>query len=219
MQRGDVDIEGQTLAVQRTQGYTPGKGHFLGEPKSRRSRRKVAVLQVTALVLRSHRERLEAEYADRRSSVNPDCQVCALPDSRMMKPNILSRAFRLWPSSATSRAPGATTCATPMPACCWGKGPLRTWSSRGWGTRTSALRWTFTAMSASAKTWLPGQLSSDSLPRTWAKCGQRVPQKDQAKYGEVAEWLKAPVSKTGISARVSRVRIPLSPPDIPPTTS
>jgi hypothetical protein len=31
--------------------------------------------------------------------------------------------------------------------------------------------------------------------------------------GEMAEWLKASVSKTEILARVSRVRIPLSPPD------
>ena len=31
-------------------------------------------------------------------------------------------------------------------------------------------------------------------------------------HGEVAERLKAPVSKTGILVRVSRVRIPLSPP-------
>ena len=30
--------------------------------------------------------------------------------------------------------------------------------------------------------------------------------------GEVAEWLKASVSKTGVLARVSRVRIPPSPP-------
>ena len=29
--------------------------------------------------------------------------------------------------------------------------------------------------------------------------------------GEVAEWLKAPVSKTGIPLAVSRVRIPASP--------
>ncbi len=32
----------------------------------------------------------------------------------------------------------------------------------------------------------------------------------------MAEWLKAPVSKTGIRIRVSRVRIPLSPPYIHP---
>ena len=31
-------------------------------------------------------------------------------------------------------------------------------------------------------------------------------------FGEVAEWLKAPHSKCGILARVSRVRIPPSPP-------
>ncbi len=30
-------------------------------------------------------------------------------------------------------------------------------------------------------------------------------------YGEVREWLNRPVSKTGISAMVSRVRIPSSP--------
>jgi len=32
--------------------------------------------------------------------------------------------------------------------------------------------------------------------------------------GEVAEWLKAPVSKTGIPLAVSRVRIPASPPNL-----
>ena len=32
--------------------------------------------------------------------------------------------------------------------------------------------------------------------------------------GEMAEWLKAPVSKTGICICISRVRIPLSPPNI-----
>ncbi len=33
-------------------------------------------------------------------------------------------------------------------------------------------------------------------------------------YGEVAEWSKAPVSKTGMRATASRVRIPPSPPKI-----
>ena len=37
--------------------------------------------------------------------------------------------------------------------------------------------------------------------------------------GEMAERTKAPVSKTGIPVRVSWVRIPLSPPNIVPTTS
>nr|CBI79790.1 hypothetical protein BAR15_180013 [Bartonella sp. AR 15-3] len=34
------------------------------------------------------------------------------------------------------------------------------------------------------------------------------------KYGEMAEWLKAPHSKCGIGATLSGVQIPLSPPDI-----
>ena len=37
------------------------------------------------------------------------------------------------------------------------------------------------------------------------------------RYGEVAEWLKAPHSKCGILARVSGVRIPPSPPDRRPS--
>ena len=35
---------------------------------------------------------------------------------------------------------------------------------------------------------------------------------DASPCGEVAEWLKAPVSKTGIGVTLSGVRIPLSPP-------
>ena len=54
----------------------------------------IAIPQVTALTLRSHRERIEHEYADRGVRFDPDGQVCARPDGRLMKPFTLSHAFK-----------------------------------------------------------------------------------------------------------------------------
>lgn len=93
LQWEDINFEAGTLTVERTLVYTPGRGHFLGEPKSRGSRRTVAIPQVTTLVLRGRRERFQAEHADRAVASPPD-QVCALPDGRWMKPDALSRAFQ-----------------------------------------------------------------------------------------------------------------------------
>ena len=46
---------------------------------------------------------------------------------------------------------------------------------------------------------------------------KRTSHKDNlARRGEMAERTKAPVSKTGIRATVSWVRIPLSPPNVSP---
>ena len=41
--------------------------------------------------------------------------------------------------------------------------------------------------------------------RLWYNCAVKI------LSGEMAEWLKAPVSKTGIGETLSRVQIPLSP--------
>jgi hypothetical protein len=49
-----------------------------------------------------------------------------------------------------------------------------------------------------------------AIGRDTARCSKAV-----VVPGEVAEWLMAPVLKTGIPERVSGVRIPPSPPDFP----
>ena len=88
----DVNIDSRTLTIQRALHYLKGQGYHWGEPKSRRSNRTVAIPQVTALLLRSQRERSQAAHQDR--AVPDDLeQVCAFPDGRLMKPDGLSHAF------------------------------------------------------------------------------------------------------------------------------
>ena len=89
----DVDIDARTLSIRRTLVYTPGRGCFYGEPKSRGSNRTLHVPQVTAVLLRSNRDRMQVEYENRRLACGLD-QVCAFPDGRMMKPDALSHAFQ-----------------------------------------------------------------------------------------------------------------------------
>ena len=48
--------------------------------------------------------------------------------------------------------------------------------------------------------------------RQRSPCQNAQKRLDEARQGEVAEWLNAPVSKTGMGRSPSRVRIPPSPP-------
>lgn len=89
----DVDLEANTLNIRQTLMHVRGEGYIWGEPKSEGSRRTIAVSPATMLLLRAHRERMEAEHAERGTSAISE-QVCALPDGRLMKPDALSRACR-----------------------------------------------------------------------------------------------------------------------------
>ncbi|MCY4580316.1 MAG: site-specific integrase [Chloroflexi bacterium] len=89
----DVDMDANTLSIHQTLMHVRGQGYIWGEPKSEGSRRTIAVSPATILLLRSHRERMEAEYAARGITAVLE-QVCALPNGRLMKPDALSRACR-----------------------------------------------------------------------------------------------------------------------------
>ena len=89
----DVDWEANTLNIRQTLSHVRGQGYIWGEPKSEGSRRTIAVPAATMLLLRAHRERMEAEHVTRGIPAMPE-QVCALPDGRLMKPDALSRACR-----------------------------------------------------------------------------------------------------------------------------
>ena len=80
----DVDMEDRLLRVGRTMLYLKGKGHVWSEPKTRGSRRLVALPEATALLLRAHRE---------RGLVDEVGQICAFPDGNLMKPDTLTNAF------------------------------------------------------------------------------------------------------------------------------
>ena len=89
----DVDMDTNTLNIRHTLMHVRGEGYIWGEPKSEGSRRTISMPAATMLLLRAHRERMEAEYAARGIPAMPQ-QVCALPDGRLMKPDALSRACR-----------------------------------------------------------------------------------------------------------------------------
>lgn len=80
----DVDIEGRALRVERTMIYLKGQGQTWSEPKTRGSRRLVALPEAAASLLRDRWERTEPM---------PEHQVCALDDGRLMKPDTLTGAF------------------------------------------------------------------------------------------------------------------------------
>ena len=65
----------------------------------------------------------------------------------------------------------------------------------------------------------PGMAGQRILNSTCTRWREKAEIRYNICPGEMAERTKAPVSKTGIPVRVSWVRIPLSPPDIVPTTS
>lgn len=89
----DVENDTNTLSIRQTLMHVRGEGYIWSEPKSEGSRRTIAVSPATMLLLRAHRERIEAEQVERGIPAMPE-QVCALPDGRLMKPDALSRACR-----------------------------------------------------------------------------------------------------------------------------
>lgn len=88
----DVDFDRRVLRVERTMIYLKGQGHVWSEPKTRGSRRLVAIPEASALLLRSHRERMQAEHQE-RGMVDVGEQLCAFPDGNLMKPDTLTNAF------------------------------------------------------------------------------------------------------------------------------
>ena len=77
----DVDLEARTLTVNQTMVALTYKPVHIGEPKTVRSRRVVAVGEETVALLKPRR-------------AAPEDQVCARSDGRTMPPYLLTKGFR-----------------------------------------------------------------------------------------------------------------------------
>ncbi len=93
LQWRDVDLDKDSIQVNRALHYLPGRGLLFQEVKSVHSRRQVALSPNAALLLRSHRERVEATEAEAGGSLAPNALVFGLPTGRPLSPNTLTHAF------------------------------------------------------------------------------------------------------------------------------
>lgn len=90
----DVDLKGFQLTVSQTMTNLPGEPAHLNAPKSARSHRTVSFDEQTATLLRSQRERREAQLLESGQVLTLDTQVCVREDGRPIKPALLSHAFQ-----------------------------------------------------------------------------------------------------------------------------
>ena len=89
----DVDLQKSTLSVVRSLHQLRGGKYIFGEPKTKRSRRQIALSPSLAIVLWEHR--LKQEHA-RESSGKPSESmdlVFSHPDGRPIRPDSVTRAF------------------------------------------------------------------------------------------------------------------------------
>ena len=90
----DVDLPMATLSVVQTLQVLRSGERFFKEPKTRRSRRQIALLPDLALLLTEHR--LDQEDAGRLlgKPLAPHDLVFSQPDGRPLRPNTLTRFFQ-----------------------------------------------------------------------------------------------------------------------------
>ena len=113
----DVDLEGATLQVHAAVHYTT-EGYVFTKPKTKYSRRRIALSRVAVEALRDHRTR----QLQQRLAVGP-----AWEDLNLVFPNSIGRQIDAPTSSSTGsipcwkergcRASDSTTCATRQPPC------------------------------------------------------------------------------------------------------
>ncbi len=94
----DVDITARRLTVSRTMINLIGDSTHMNRPKSRRSARSLSFSEETTTLLSSHRQSQIAQYRALGSDINgvilPNTQLCARADGSIIRPNVLSRAFK-----------------------------------------------------------------------------------------------------------------------------
>ena len=94
----DVDITARRLTVSRTMINLIGDSTHMNRPKSRRSARSLSFSEETTTLLSSHRQSQIAQYGALGSDINgvilPNTQLCARADGSIIRPNVLSRAFK-----------------------------------------------------------------------------------------------------------------------------
>ena len=89
----DLDLDRGTLQVNRALYALPGRGLELMEVKSPKSRRQVALSPNAMLLLRRHREQVEATRAVGGETLSANALVFSHPDGRPISPNTVSHAF------------------------------------------------------------------------------------------------------------------------------
>ncbi|MBI2859681.1 MAG: tyrosine-type recombinase/integrase [Chloroflexi bacterium] len=90
----DVDLDLAALSVRQAMHRLRGGQTVFLEPKTSKGRRQVALSPSAVLVLRSHREKAEADNALLGSSLTRDSLVFSLVDGSPMSPDGVSRAFK-----------------------------------------------------------------------------------------------------------------------------
>lgn len=89
----DVDIEGKSVAVRQTAQYTKGKGIYFKEPKTAKSKRRIAIDQIVISELRRHRiEQAEQKLALGRIYTDHGLVICQ-DNGHPMHPDSVSKWF------------------------------------------------------------------------------------------------------------------------------
>ena len=83
-----------TFSVLQTLQQLRSGEYILGEPKSRRGRRQIALSPSLAILLREHRARQEGTRKQLGKPLAPLDLVFSHPDGAPLRPNSITRAFR-----------------------------------------------------------------------------------------------------------------------------
>jgi len=91
--RADIDLEKATLSVVQTLHQIRGGKYIFREPKSKRSRRQIALSPKLAIMLWEHRFKQEQAWILLGKPLLPTDLVFSHPDGRPIRPDNVTRAF------------------------------------------------------------------------------------------------------------------------------
>ncbi len=89
----DVDLELATLSVVQTLHQLQNGTYVVGKPKTKGSRRMIALSPSLAMLLREHKQKQELDRMLLGKSLSPEDLVFSNPDGSPLRPNTVSRAF------------------------------------------------------------------------------------------------------------------------------
>lgn len=90
----DVDLEMSTLSVSQTLQQLRGGEYIFREPKSKRSRRQIALSPSLAIMLWEHQLKQESAWGMLGESLSPTALVFSHTDGKPFRPNTVTRAFQ-----------------------------------------------------------------------------------------------------------------------------
>ena len=89
----DIDLDLATLSVVQTLHQIKNGTYIFGKPKTKGSRRQIALSPSLAILLRKHKEKQEFDRILLGKPLSPTGLVFSNPDGRPLRPNSVSRAF------------------------------------------------------------------------------------------------------------------------------